>query len=661
MLSQVNNLKGSQIGCLKVENNVLSPRGRLKCNYMFWHDTDANSYVRDVVQNGYKLPMFCIPTSIALRNNVSSRNNPEFVDLEIDKLLKLDLIENVQFIPEVVNPLTVATGRSGKRRLVLDCRHINLCLHKYKFCYEDGDTAKHVVNTGDVAFQFDLRSAYHHIEISEEHRKYLGFCWRDKYFVFNVLPFGLSTAGLIFTKVMRHPVRYWRAQGIRVVMFLDDGIVVAGNQEQALIQSKIIQEDLQKFGFIVAEEKSDWVPKSRVRWLGLNWYFDKGFIHLPSDRLSGIITDIEGVLSNTSSTISVRKLASVIGKIQSARLAMGNVVLIKTKYCHMCVESRIDWDGVVILTDKARSELLFWQEYIVRLNGKPFIENIVCDVTVCSDASGVGFGGYVAERQGVEAIGRWSSTEMTESSTWRELKAVHKVLYALKAELKNQRVQWRVDNMNVIHIMRKGSMKAKLQNVMIDIFNVSEAYNILIFPVWIPRAENGRADLLSRLPYKDADDWKVNFALFHRLNRAWGPFTVDRFATSYNTKCQRFNSKVWFKGTEAVNCFTVNWSGENNWLVPPPSLISEAIKKMSRDEARGVLILPCWKSAPYWPIIFPDGEKASFVSDVYEFPLSGNILPGRGRNGVFSGNYVFDMVAVLIDFGLCRCTRNFDT
>jgi hypothetical protein len=41
--------------------------------------------------------------------------------------------------------------------------------------------------------------------------------------------------------------------------------------------------------------------------------------------------------------------------------------------------------------------------------------------------------------------------------------------------------------------------------------------------------------------------------------------------------------------------------------------------------------------------------------------ITGNILPGRGRNGVFSGNYVFDMVAVLIDFGICKCTRNFDT
>ena len=116
------------------------------------------------------------------------------------------------------------------------------------------------------------------------------------------------------------------------------------------------------------------------------------------------------------------------------------------------------------------------------LNGKPFSEYMVGEVTVCSDASGsVAIYTDIAERQGIEAIGRWSSTEMTESSTWRELKALHNVLYALKAELRNQRVQWRVNNLNVIHIMRKGSMKAKSQNVLMDILNVSESHNIIIF------------------------------------------------------------------------------------------------------------------------------------------------------------------------------------
>ena len=55
-------------------------------------------------------------------------------------------------------------------------------------------------------FSFDLKSAYHHIMIAKEDREYWGFQWKDKYYVFSGLPFGISTAGYIFTKVLRDVV-----------------------------------------------------------------------------------------------------------------------------------------------------------------------------------------------------------------------------------------------------------------------------------------------------------------------------------------------------------------------------------------------------------------------------------------------------------------------
>ena len=63
-------------------------------------------------------------------------------------------------------------------------------------------------------FSFDLKSGYHHIEIAEEHQTYLGFSWNlqgsqsSRYFVFAVLPFGLSTAPCIFTKCVRPLEKY---------------------------------------------------------------------------------------------------------------------------------------------------------------------------------------------------------------------------------------------------------------------------------------------------------------------------------------------------------------------------------------------------------------------------------------------------------------------
>jgi hypothetical protein len=102
-----------------------------------------------------------------------------------------------------------------------------------------------------------------------------------------------------------------------------------------------------------------------------------------------------------------------------------------------------------------------------------------------------------------------------------------------------------------------------------------------------------------------------------------------------------------------VDCFSVNWSGENNWIVPPPRLINAVLKKLNKDRAKGVLIVPVWRSAPFWPVLFPDGGTAHFISEYEVFSCADNVQPGKGRNGVFAcRKYQFDMAAILLDFRL---------
>ena len=75
-------------------------------------------------------------------------------------------------------------------------------------------------------FKFDLKSGYYHISIWPEHYKYLGFHWdfgdMAEYYVFTVLPYGLSTTCYLF-KLMHPLVRYWRGRGLKAIVYLDDG------------------------------------------------------------------------------------------------------------------------------------------------------------------------------------------------------------------------------------------------------------------------------------------------------------------------------------------------------------------------------------------------------------------------------------------------------
>ena len=60
-------------------------------------------------------------------------------------------------------------------------------------------------------------------------QKYLGFSWKHsishqvEFYVFTVLPFGLSSAPHVFTKILKPLDKHWKHQGICVAVSLDDG------------------------------------------------------------------------------------------------------------------------------------------------------------------------------------------------------------------------------------------------------------------------------------------------------------------------------------------------------------------------------------------------------------------------------------------------------
>ena len=59
------------------------------------------------------------------------------------------------------------------------------------------------------------------MDIFHDHRKYLALSWdfgkgHTRYFQFTVLPFGLSSAPFIFTKLLKPLETHWRSQAISI-------------------------------------------------------------------------------------------------------------------------------------------------------------------------------------------------------------------------------------------------------------------------------------------------------------------------------------------------------------------------------------------------------------------------------------------------------------
>jgi hypothetical protein len=177
----------------------------------------------DTILNGYKIPFNSTPSSICLQNNRSAIIHGEFITEAIHDLLIRGLVEECENQPYAANPLTVSPSNSRKKRLILDLRH----LWKNSIKFEDIRIAMEIITNNSFCFQFDVVSAYHHISIALPHTDFLGFSWKCgnvKWFAFLVLPFGLSSACYICTKITRPLIKKWRGEGKQVLMYLDDGL-----------------------------------------------------------------------------------------------------------------------------------------------------------------------------------------------------------------------------------------------------------------------------------------------------------------------------------------------------------------------------------------------------------------------------------------------------
>ena len=228
-----------------------------------------------VLEDGYVIPFVEEPPSCYLKNNASALNDSEFVVQAITALLEANCASECVDVPYCCNPLTVVVGK--KKRLVIDLsRSVNPYLKHDKFKYDNLVTLSEMFKVGYWFFTFDIESGYHHIDIHPSSRKFLGFSfvWPDgrvRYFVFNVLPFGLSSACYVFTKMFRPFVRRWREFGQAALMYIDDGISSDAQKHVACNNSMLVQSDLRSSGWKPAQSKCYWEPRQIGEWLGLQY------------------------------------------------------------------------------------------------------------------------------------------------------------------------------------------------------------------------------------------------------------------------------------------------------------------------------------------------------------------------------------------------------
>ena len=240
--------------------------------------------------------------------------------------------------------------------------------------------------------------------------------------MFRVLPFGLSSACHVFTKLLRPLVCRWRSKGIRAIMYIDDGIVVSKIESECCEHRDTVVSDLERVSFFLNLNKCCLEPCQTGKWLGFIVNLSEGKFLVPAHKLDKFKASVTSILQY--SRVPVRILASVVGQIISMSIALGPITRLRTRALYIPLNSRSTWTDRCYLPAEACEELKFWQSNVQFLNGRPIWFSSGTMRIEYSDASSTGYDGYVVELGNEVVHGQWSVAEAKHSSTWRELKFI---------------------------------------------------------------------------------------------------------------------------------------------------------------------------------------------------------------------------------------------
>ena len=116
---------------------------------------------------------------------------------------------------------------------------MSLCITIY-FKMEGLNTPFNFLSGSEFFTTIDLKDAYFTIPIHPDHYKYLRFEWNSTLFKFNCLPFGLSSAARVFTKGLKSFVWSICNKGIRLVIYLDDMVIISSSRELSSQEAAIV-------------------------------------------------------------------------------------------------------------------------------------------------------------------------------------------------------------------------------------------------------------------------------------------------------------------------------------------------------------------------------------------------------------------------------------
>lgn len=575
-----------------------------------WLRMGVSPWVSDTVENGVNIVWTATPTPFNSAEYPLAVADREFMATEIQRELDAGYIKEVTR-PEDLDALVCiasafVTNQAKKPRKVLDYSHVNDFQELSSCKYETLPDLAQSLRPGDALLSWDVKDAYHHLRIRPEDRKYLAFRALGRVFVPMTMPFGLRIAPFTWTKVMRPVVQHLRELGFRILAYVDDfgGAPPAppgqaATAAQAGAAYRLIERLFGELGLKLHPKKGVKHGPTRLRLLGHEVDTRLARFLLPEDRvdtIAGQATALSRRATEHRRWVNFRQLRRFCGTAVSTTLS------VPTARYHLrslftAMQHRHPSSGDARLGRQALMDLRWWTGLRANAATGRAIWPGAATMLLDTDASGAGWGGVL---NGTEARGYHGVDRNGLHINCLELGAVTLCLRSFRHLIPaGSIIRLRTDSMVALGVMRAGSSRSpRLMAEMRDLHTLVQEMDVELRVEHVSSVLNDWADRLSR--EHDSTEWTLDTGTFAALDAAYGPHSIDLFASDTSARCPRFYSRWLCPGTLATNALRQDWTGENAWANPPFHLMGAVISHIIRTGATVTLVAPVWRAQQWW-------------------------------------------------------------
>ena len=525
------------------------------------------------------------------------------IDQEIQSLLTKGAIKKTH-CKGLISPIFIRPKPSGGWRLILNLKGLNQYLLAPHFKMEGLKCLPYTVQPNSLLAKIDLKDAYLSVPVRPQSARLLQFKWRTKRYQYITMPFGLNIAPSIFTRIMKHPIRMLRTQGVSAIIYLDDILIAASDCNTIRLHIQWTTSLLIALGFIINWEKSVLNPAIEMTFLGIQINTEKMSLELPALSLNKIRAGCRKLLVTKKDT--ARNVAHLIGLMTHSKIAIlpAPPYYRSLQYDLIKVITHGSYEQHVFLQEQTNLDLQWWVKESPSWNSAPILPMRI-SLEISSDASLHGWGAATDKDR---AHGTWTLQETQLHINLLELRAAFFSLKIFAHQLINASVLIHIDNVTAIRFINKrgGTHSPLLCWEAINLWRWAMERNLSIQAEYIPGRENTIADALSREEEVDWSDWRLDLSLFLEITHHFAiQPAIDLFASRTNTQLPTYVS--WKKDPNAwkINAFTLEWG--NLWILylfPPWILVGRTLTKIMTDQvSEAILIAPVWQTRPWWPLL----------------------------------------------------------